>query len=80
VIELTDDWIDKVTELTDIRIDEGRDTATVALIAERTTGEDNVRIALRIQGVIVEIISIHGITIVTADICIHGITTDIADI
>jgi len=54
--------------------------ATVALIAEMTIGEDNVRIAFRIQGVIVEIISIHGITIVIANICIHGITTDIADI
>ena len=54
--------------------------ATVGLIAERTIGEGNVRLALGIQRVIVAIIGIHGITIVTADICIHGITTDIADI
>jgi hypothetical protein len=53
--------------------------AIVELIMEKTIGEGSVQLALRIQGVIVEIISIHGITIVIADRCIHGITTDIAD-
>jgi len=52
---------------------------TVALIAERTIGEGNVRIALRIQGVIVEIISIHGTTTDIKGICIPGIKTDTAD-
>ena len=54
--------------------------ATVALIAERTIGEGNVRLALRIQGGSGAVICIHGITIVTAGICIHGITTEIKDI
>ena len=53
---------------------------TVELMAGKTILEANVRLALRIQEVIVTIKSIPGITTKVGDICITDITTDIADI
>jgi hypothetical protein len=43
-------------------------------------GEGNVRLALRIQGVIVLIEGFRDLTIITVDICIPGITTGTIDI
>ena len=54
--------------------------AIVVLIAERTIGEDKVRLTLRIHEEIAAIICIHGITIDIKDICIHDIKTGTADI
>jgi len=76
VIEVMIGWVHEATEL----IEDGTEEAiggTGALIAEGTIGTDHVRIATRIEGVIVAIIGIIVTTTDTVDIGILGITIGI---